>query len=49
LLFDMTTNCWRNFHVTPGVFKRHSVLALLDLYQASVALRLCALLMTWCR
>jgi hypothetical protein len=37
LLLDMTTNCWRNFDVTPGVFKRHSVLALLAPYQASAA------------
>src|SRR6266852_983700 len=43
LLFDMTTNCWRYFHVTPGVFKRHSVLALLALCQASAVRRLCAL------
>src|SRR5260370_21807589 len=42
LLFDMTTNCWRYFHMTPGVFKRHSVLALLDLCQPSAARRLCA-------
>src|SRR5205807_9569113 len=24
LFLNMTANCWRDFNVTPGIFKRHS-------------------------